>query len=64
MWDDTRSGKRRLLLMGSSAFREKELPDVVKEKIDRALASKLAVIVGEASGACRAFQDYLAVMGY
>jgi hypothetical protein len=64
LWDDTRSGKRRLLLKGSSAYREKGLPDVVKEKIDKAISRNLGIIVGEAAGACRVFQDYLASEKY
>jgi hypothetical protein len=55
---------RKLLLMGSSAFRAKELPAEVRERIDEAMARKMRVIVGEAAGACRAYQDYLNSKGY
>ena len=50
---------RKLLLMGSSAFKAKELPAEVKEKIDEAIARKMTIIVGEAHGANRAYQNYL-----
>jgi hypothetical protein len=36
----------------------------VKERIDDAIASGMTIIVGEAFGACRVFQDYLASKGY
>ena len=49
----------KLLLMGSSAFKADELPAVVKERIDDAMARDMTIIVGEAHGACRRFQDYL-----
>jgi hypothetical protein len=49
----------RLLLMGSKAFREAELPAEVVEKLDEGMARKMTVIVGEAPGANRLFQDYL-----
>jgi hypothetical protein len=55
---------RRLLLMGSSAFKAKELPDVVRELLDEAMALDMTMIVGEARGACRRFQDYLHSKGY
>ena len=50
--------------MGSSAFKEEELPDEVKDRIDKAISRKMTIIVGEAHGACRAFQDYLHSIGY
>jgi hypothetical protein len=50
--------------MGSSAFKVKELPAEVKERIDIAIAHEMTIIVGEAFGACRLFQDYLASKGY
>ena len=56
------SGK--LLLMGSSAFNAEELPAEVREKIDKAIISRMTIIVGEAYGACRRFQDYLKSKGY
>jgi hypothetical protein len=54
----------RLLLMGSSAFKADELPAVVRERIDEAMAQGMTIIVGEARGACRRFQDYLSSKGY
>jgi hypothetical protein len=50
---------KKLLLMGSKAFKEKELPHQVREKIDEAIVLDMTIIVGEAPGACRLFQDYL-----
>ena len=58
------SKAKKLLLMGSSAFNAKELPDEVKERIDEAIARGMTIIVGEAFGACRRFQDYLSSKGY
>ena len=54
----------RLLLMGSSAFKADELPAVVRERIDDAMALGMTIVVGEAHGACRRYQDYLASRGY
>jgi hypothetical protein len=54
----------RLLLMGSSAFKAEELPAVVRERIDEAMAQGMTIIVGEARGACRRYQDYLSSKGY
>ena len=54
----------RLLLMGSSAFKAEELPTVVREMIDEAMAQGMTIIVGEARGACRRYQDYLRSKGY
>jgi hypothetical protein len=54
----------KLLLMGSSAFKAEELPVEVRDRIDEAIALGMTVIVGEARGACRRFQDYLAARGY
>lgn len=45
--------------MGSKAFKEKELPREVKEKIDEAVNRHMTIIVGEAPGSCRLYQDYL-----
>lgn len=53
-----------LLLMGSSAYRETKLPDLVMERLDNAISRRMTVIVAEAKGACRAFQDYLNSIGY
>ena len=49
----------KLLLMGSSAFKAEGLPREVRDRIDDAMAEKMTVIVGEAPGANRFFQDYL-----
>lgn len=54
----------RLLLMGSSAYKGEGLPVEVAEVLDEALDRGVAVIVGEARGSCRAFQDHLAARGY
>jgi len=56
--------RKKLLLMGSSAFNAMELPAEVRERIDEAMDSKMNIIVGEAHGACRLFQDYLKSKGY
>ena len=45
--------------MGSSAFKAKELPIEVRHRIDDAIGDAMTILVGEARGACRAFQDYL-----
>ena len=50
--------------MGSSAFKAKRLPSEVMERIDEAIACKMTIVVGEAHGACRAYQDYLKSKGY
>jgi len=55
---------KKLLLMGSSAFHADELPAEVKERIDEAMACKMRIIVGEAPGANRLYQDYLKSKGY
>jgi hypothetical protein len=54
----------RLLLMGSSAFNAEELPAAVRERIDEAMAQGMTIVVGEARGACRRYQDYLSSRGY
>lgn len=61
---DAWSSGKRLLLMGSSAYKGEGLPDEVAEVLDEALGHGVTVIVGEARGACRAFQDHLAAKGY
>ena len=63
MVDAWASGKR-LLLMGSSAYKGEGLPEEVVEVLDEALGHGVTVIVGEARGACRAFQDHLAARSY
>jgi len=62
--NDARSTGSRLLLMGSSAFTAEELPTEVKERIDDAIARSMMIIVGEARGACRAYQGYLKSKAY
>ena len=64
MEDKTKSRAAKLLLMGSSAFKERELPVEVRERIDEALRRGAMIIVGEAPGACRIYQDYLKGKGY
>lgn len=64
MKDETRSKSKKLLLMGSSAFKDRELPIEVKERIDQAIEQGMTIIVGEAHGANRLYQDYLKVKGY
>lgn len=64
MRKEERSKRKKLLLMGSSAFKEKELPAEVRDRIDEAMADKLKIMVGEAPGACRLYQDYLKSKGY
>ena len=55
---------KKLLLMGSSAFDAKELPVKVKVRIDRAIARNVKIVVGEALGSNRLYQDYLKSKGY
>jgi hypothetical protein len=50
--------------MGSSAFKANELPVDIKERIDDAIDRGMTIIVTEAHGACRAFQNYLHFKGY
>ena len=54
----------RLLLMGSSGFKADVLPVEVREQLDVALKAGMDIIVGEAYGSCRLFQDYLHEKGY
>ncbi|UCH56672.1 MAG: hypothetical protein JSV18_04750, partial [Candidatus Bathyarchaeota archaeon] len=54
----------KLLLMGSSAFKAEELPAVVRERIDEAMVREMTIVVGEAHGACRCYQDYLKSRSY
>jgi hypothetical protein len=54
----------RLLLMGSSAYNTRELHSKVKERLDDAIDLDMEIVVGEAKGASRAFQDYLAFRNY
>jgi hypothetical protein len=55
---------KKLLLMGSLAFKTDELPSVVRKKIDDAIGQSMTIIVGEAHGACRRYQDYLKSKNY
>jgi hypothetical protein len=50
--------------MGSSAFKARDLPAEVKERIDEAVKRGMTIIVGEAPGASRLHQDYLNAKGY
>jgi hypothetical protein len=61
---NAKSRSKRLLLMGSSAFKDRELPPEVKRKIDQAIERGATIIVGEAPGANRLYQDYLNSKGY
>jgi hypothetical protein len=54
----------RLLLMGSRAYKAEELHPRVRERLDNAIDLGMTVIVGEAKGASRAFQDYLVSKSY
>jgi hypothetical protein len=54
----------RVLLMGSSKYRQETLPDEVREVIDTAILQDMVFIVAEAFGACRLYQDYLAQKNY
>jgi hypothetical protein len=50
--------------MGSKAFRTERLPNEVASKIDEAIARNMTILVAEALGACRLFQDYPHSKGY
>jgi hypothetical protein len=54
----------KLLLMGSKAFTEKQLPAEVALRIDEAISRNMTILVGEAKGACRLYQDYLLSKDY
>jgi hypothetical protein len=45
--------------MGSKFYTAEKLPDELQEKVNLAIKKKMTIIVGEAPGACRLFQDYL-----
>ena len=64
IWKLRRNLGSKLLLMGSKAFRAETLPTEVAAKIDEALSRNMTVLVGEALGACRLYQDYLNSKGY
>jgi len=57
MDDSARPEHKKLLLMGSSAFKDKELPVEVMKRIDKAIERGTTIIVGEAHGASRLYQD-------
>jgi hypothetical protein len=61
---ETPSEPGRLLLMGSSAYKAQKLHPRLRERLDNAIALGMTIIVGEAKGASRTFQDYLASKGY
>ncbi len=50
--------------MGSKAYTDSELPKVVKQLLNAAIKEQMQIVVGEASGACRLYQDYLHSQGY
>ena len=55
---------KRLLLMGSKAFEDRELPEEVKRRIDAAMEQEMIIIVGEAKGASHLYQDHLQSKNY
>ena len=59
MANQERLAGTKLLLMGSKAFEAERLPAEVASKIDEAITADMIILVGEASGACRLYQDYL-----
>jgi hypothetical protein len=50
--------------MGSSKYRAQELPSVIRDRLDEAIKNGMTIIVGEAHGSCRLFQDYLVSKNY
>jgi len=64
MEGEAKSESRKLLLMGSSALKNRELPVEVRRQIDKAMELRMKIIVGEAPGASRLYQDYLNSKGY
>jgi hypothetical protein len=50
--------------MGSSKYREDELPSEIQQILDTAIQHEMTFIVAEAHGSCRLFQDYLAAKKY
>lgn len=55
---------KKLLLMGSKAFRARRLPAKVAKKLDEAIGRKMKITVGEVPGSCKLFQDYLKLKKY
>jgi hypothetical protein len=58
------SETKKLLLMGSKAFENRKLPVEITHRIDAAMDQAMIIIVGEAHGAPRLYQDYLHAKGY
>ncbi|MFW9873311.1 MAG: hypothetical protein ACFFG0_09430 [Candidatus Thorarchaeota archaeon] len=54
----------KVLLMGSSRYKAKELPSEVRDRLDDVMEKKVTIIIAEAHGSCRLFQDYLASKHY
>lgn len=50
--------------MGSSKYRAQELLPDMRERLDKAIENEMTIIVGEAHGSCRLFQDYLVSKNY
>jgi hypothetical protein len=50
--------------MGSKAFRKDILPQHVRDLLDKAIYRTMKIVVGEAPGANRLFQNYLASKNY
>ena len=59
MANQERLAGNKLLLMGSKAFIVERLPIEVASKMDEAIAQNMTILVGEAPGVCRLYQDYL-----
>ncbi|MFX1457107.1 MAG: hypothetical protein ACFFDB_17155 [Promethearchaeota archaeon] len=50
--------------MGSSSYKAEALPPEIREILDVAIEKEITIIVAEAYGACRLFQDYLVSKDY
>jgi hypothetical protein len=61
---DMFSKEEKMLLMGSSKYRNKILPLEIRDFVDKAIEHGMTFIVAEAHGSCRLFQDYLAEKKY
>ncbi|MFW9935929.1 MAG: hypothetical protein ACFFDU_10580 [Candidatus Thorarchaeota archaeon] len=55
---------KKLLLIGSKAYENRKLPNEITQRIDSAIHQGMIIIVGEAQGAPRLYQDYLHAQGY
>ena len=53
---------RKVFIGGSR--RVTRLPSVVRQRIDRMITQKLPIVIGDANGADKAVQAYLASHGY